>query len=82
MTGIAGTELPKEVNMPAWEYKVTTCDQDDMLTEEQLNVLGEAGLELITVVSTTYEEMVVGKVTQKNRFHYFFKRPKQAKSKG
>jgi len=65
--------------MPAWEYKITRRDQDNLLTEEQLNVLGKAGLELITVVPTPYEETIVGKVIRKTRFHYFFKRPVSAK---
>ena len=62
--------------MPVWEYKVTSRPSDNLLTEEQLNKLGEAGLELISVVTAAYEETVIGKVEQNIRFYYFFKKPK------
>lgn len=61
--------------MAKWEYKVTSRDQDSLLTEEQLNVLGEAGLELVTVATAPFEEIEVGRRVQRVRFFYFFKRP-------
>ena len=62
--------------MPKWDYKITSRDADKLLTEEQLNKIGEAGLELVTVFPTEYTETIVGEVIRKHRFHYFFKRAK------
>lgn len=63
--------------MPKWEYKVTSREAENLLTEEQLNKIGEAGLELVTVFPTEYTEVVVGEHKTRHRFHYFFKRPKE-----
>ena len=62
--------------MSTWEYKVTGRYEDDLLTEEQLNVLGAAGLELISVVVAQQEQVVIGRQERRNKFYYFFRQPR------
>lgn len=63
--------------MPAWEYKTVVRTQDEQMTDEEMNKLGAAGMELVAVVTTAEEEVIVGRKEQKNRFYYYFKSPKQ-----
>jgi len=63
--------------MPAWEYKVISREEGQLLTDEQLNKLGEHGLELIAVVPVAREVTEVGKTKTVQTVHYFFKRPKK-----
>ncbi len=60
--------------MAAWEYRVVARNEENALTKDDLNAFGEAEFELISVVVTTYQIMVIGKPAQKHTFHYFFKR--------
>jgi len=62
--------------MRVWEYKTIAREEDQMLTEEQLNKIGALGLELVTVFPATTHEIIVGKTVVRNTIHYFFKRPK------
>ncbi len=64
--------------MPEWEYMTVVRDGDSMLTAEQLNKLGAKGYELVAVVPFTRQEMVVGKMQQRDVVHYFFKRSRPA----
>ncbi len=65
--------------MSAWEYKTVEREQEELLTEEQLNKLGASGYELISVLALTDEIIVVGRQQTHRSVHYFFKRPKAAK---
>ena len=59
--------------MTTWEYKVVSREEDNPFTEEELNALGMAGLELVNVAVTQREEVVIGRVERRSRFYYFFK---------
>ncbi len=63
--------------MPQWEYKVVVREEEQVLTEEQLNKLGEHRLELLAVVPISKEVTIVGRTSRQNTVHYFFKRPKE-----
>ena len=62
--------------MPAWEYKTVARKKDELMTDEEMNKFGAAGLELVAVVATEEEEMIVGRKERTHRFFYYFKRPK------
>jgi len=64
--------------MPAWEYKMIARKDDALLTEQQLNKLGEHGYELVSVVAMQEERTVVGRHETYNVVRYFFKRPRSA----
>ena len=66
--------------MPTWEYRTITREQDEILTDEQLNKVGEHGLELVSILLIPKQVTVVGKTTVLHTVHYFFKRPKPAKT--
>ena len=66
--------------MPAWEYKTVAREEDQLLTEEQLNKFGEHSYELVGLIAISGEVTVVGKTTIKHTVHYYFKRPKGSKS--
>jgi hypothetical protein len=68
--------------MTAWEYKLATREEETPLTEEQFNAAGQAGWELIGVVITTHEVVVIGRQERRNRIHYFFKRPRPPAATG
>ena len=66
--------------MAAWEYKIAVREEDNPLSEEELNALGMEGLELVNVAVTQREERVIGRLERRNRFYYFFKRATQSPS--
>ncbi len=66
--------------MPAWEYKTIVRSSQEMLSEEQLNVLGTNGFELLQVLNVTENLTVVGRRETVNKAHYFFKRACPAQS--
>jgi hypothetical protein len=63
--------------MQPWEYKIVSRDEDQLLTDEQLNKLGEHGLELVGILPLARQVVVVGKATTVHTVHYFFKRPRK-----
>lgn len=67
--------------MAIWEYVTVIRDGENMLDAKQLNDYGAKGFELVTVVPFARDEMVVGKMVQRQAIHYFFKRPR-ADAKG
>ena len=64
--------------MPAWEYKSITRQVAEMLTDEQLNLLGQHNFELVNVLSVDERHTVVGRQEIHTVVHYFFKRPRTA----
>lgn len=66
----------EERNMPAWEYKTVVREEDQLLTDEQLNKLGAYGLELVGILPITKQVTVVGRTDTHHTVHYYFKRPK------
>jgi len=64
--------------MTIWEYKTIAREEEQLLTDEQLNKLGEHGLELVGILPIVKEITVVGKTTTHHTIHYFFKRPKSS----
>ena len=67
--------------MTRWEYQVVSRSEESALTEAQLDTLGAAGMELVSVVVTAHEMIVIGRPERKNTLHYFFKRPLPAGAK-
>lgn len=63
--------------MPQWEYKTLIREQDQLLTDDQLNKMGEHAMELIGVLPIAQEVTVVGRTRTVYTVHYFFKRPKK-----
>jgi hypothetical protein len=61
--------------MTAWEYQIVSRSEENALTEAQLDTLGGAGMELVSVAVTSHEAIVIGRPERKNTLHYFFKRP-------
>lgn len=61
--------------MTAWEYQIVSRGEENALTEAQLDTLGGAGMELVSVAVTSREAIVIGRPERKNTLHYFFKRP-------
>ena len=68
--------------MPVWEYKTVVREEDQLLTDEQLNKLGAYGLELVAVLTFARAVTNVGRTDTHHTVHYFFKRPKSEKSSG
>lgn len=64
--------------MPAWEYKTVVRLQGEMLSDEQLNLLGTHGFEMTGVVAVTEKVTIVGRQEMHTQVHYFFKRPRAA----
>ena len=64
--------------MPAWEYKLYSREEDELLTEEQLNKLGAHGFELVGILPIVKSVTIVGRTDTHHTVHYFFKRPKPA----
>ena len=63
--------------MPVWEYKTVVREEDQLLSDEQLNKIGAHGLELVAVVPIAKQEVALGKTQLRHTTHYFFKRPKK-----
>lgn len=68
--------------MQIWEYATTKRNEDQLLTDADLNKMGEHGYELVNVLGITEEATVVGRLEKRNVVHYFFKRPKPATEAG
>ena len=64
--------------MPSWEYKVYSREEDQLLTEEQLDELGVHGFELVGILPIAKTVIVVGRTETHHTVHYFFKRRKPA----
>lgn len=64
--------------MTIWEYKTVKRKQDDMLTDEQLNLLGQHGFDLVSAVVMTEDQTIVGRHMTVQIVQYIFKRPKPA----
>jgi len=62
--------------MQQWEYKTLAREEDQLLTDDQLNKLGEHGLELISILPIFHEVTEVGRTWKKHTVYYYFKRPK------
>jgi hypothetical protein len=64
--------------MPAWEYKTVVRATGEMLSDEQLNLLGTHGFEMTGVVTVSEKVTIVGRQETHTQVHYFFKRPRAA----
>ncbi len=64
--------------MPAWDYKTVVRPQGEMLSEEQLNLLGTHGFEMVGIVAVSEKVTIVGRQETHTQVHYFFKRPRPA----
>jgi hypothetical protein len=76
-----GTQAYRRMIMPVWEYKTVRREEENALTEEELNALGGAGLELVSVAVTQRDVTIVGRTEKVSRLHYFFRRVKPAAAK-
>ena len=56
--------------------EILAREENQLLTDEQLNKLGELGLELVGILPISHEVTEVGRTWTKHTVHYFFKRPK------
>ena len=68
--------------MPVWEYKTVMREEEQLLTDEQLNKLGAYGLELVGILPITKQRTEIGKTQTYHTVHYYFKRAKGEGSGG
>ena len=66
--------------MPIWEYKTVARQSHEMLSEEQLNVMGTNGFEMVQALSVEEKVVVVGRHETVNKVYYFFKRARPAQA--